>query len=273
MSQPGWYHDPGGERGRYRHWNGSAWSAHSTSTPGPAGARPDRSAGWLMGVLAVVTVLLIVAVLVRQPGGAQQGGEAIPDSPSPTSGTAAPSSADPSPGCPPPPDPGTGGEVVDGRMRSGGISAPTLPWWNSPGRGFALHGVSDAIAQTKSITSDWQSVVVVGATSRDQHSNPRDAARQLTACLASSDYYVGLTRSTTLLDESVIIDGHDAHRIRTEVYVDNHGPDVPGDVVDVIVIDTGKAESMGIVIASATIGDVITQAEVDVVLDDLLVVD
>ena len=42
MPSPGWYPDPAGTPGRYRYWDGQAWS--ETTTTDPAATPPPGSA-------------------------------------------------------------------------------------------------------------------------------------------------------------------------------------------------------------------------------------
>ena len=66
MSIPGWYPDPAGAQGRFRFWDGQAWSSVTTTNPAdpaPGGDRDRPSGGggrWWMIVAAVVGVLLLV---------------------------------------------------------------------------------------------------------------------------------------------------------------------------------------------------------------------
>lgn len=80
MSQPGWYPDPAGSPGRFRYWDGRAWSPTTSSDPGgtptpglgaPGGATPNGAGkepsdprGRRSGVLILALALLVVLVLV-----------------------------------------------------------------------------------------------------------------------------------------------------------------------------------------------------------------
>lgn len=184
------------------------------------------------------------------------------DPPASTSGSAVP--------CPDT-DPGSGGTVVGGRLQSGGLSAATIDSWEPPADRFYLAGVTDMISQQKQIAPAWESSSAVGAVSTTDFANPQLAARGLTQCFASSGYYRNFKGLKTIQEEAVTIDGRSGYRISTEVYVDGYGPDITGDVIDVIVVDTGIPGTLGVYISSVTIGDATTQAQVDAVVADLKV--
>lgn len=290
MSLPGWYPDPSGNSGHFRYWDGSTWSAQTTTTPGapPGPAKQPRSRpGLVVAILALVAVLVIGVVIWRANspggvpglGGGQDTNTAAPtvsawdetttasptpnDEPSDTAGSVV--------ACPDT-DPGSGGKLVDGRMQSGGLSVPLIPGWAPASTVFYVQGLTDAIEQSLAITWTWKSDSAVAAASRDDFPTPSQAARSLMQCLASSGYYQGLTGTKELLNGEVTIDGHRGHRIRTEIYVDSAGPNIAGDVADIIVVDTGDPARLGVYLSAVTIGDSTNQAKVDAVIADIRVV-
>lgn len=290
MSQPGWYPDPTGSPGQFRYWDGSTWSSETTTTPGaPPGSTPappgSSRSGRVVVALAVVAMLVIALVVWRanSPGGAAGpwGGAGDTNSSTPTI-SAWDETSTATPSTPPENDKGAtqvacpeamsqrGVGIVDGRLKSGNISAPALSGWRN--RAFSLQGVADPVAQLKTITWRWMSVSAVGAASKSLgFTSVRYTAEALTDCFASSGYYEGFTGRKTITSEQVTIDGAPAYRIRTEVYVDGFGSKIPGDVIDVIAIDTGNADTFGVYLCSATIGDAETQAQVDSVIADIRV--
>ncbi|HET9647362.1 MAG TPA: DUF2510 domain-containing protein, partial [Microlunatus sp.] len=146
---PGWYPDPGGRRGRYRFWDGRAWSATTTATPpvggapeshvGPAGVGPagvgqarhgsagpghpgvsgaqvePRHRGRAVAVIAAVTLLIGVGVVVLGGAGALGGDLGPGGGSTPTICPPATSSAGEAPAP-------SGDRVVSGRL-----SYPRLP--------------------------------------------------------------------------------------------------------------------------------------------------
>lgn len=152
------------------------------------------------------------------------------------------------------------GEVRDGRLWGGGISVESLGWDEG---GIQLSWVHNLSAETKVIQPGWFSVSAVGALSVvDGFDEPGKAARMMMSCFASSGYYTGFTGRDDLISEKVTVDGRPGYHLRSEIYVDNV-PNVRGDVVDVVIVDTGSPESLAIYFSSATIDDGPVIAEVD----------
>lgn len=276
MSQPGWYPDPSGTPGPLRYWTGTAWSDATQPATSTAGS-PSRPR-WVL-VLALVAVLMIGLAAWRavSPGGlaGQDTNSAAPTvSAWDETSTASPSQDGESSNgtavdCPGE-DVGTRVGSDNGRLRAGHLSVPAL------GGGWRMLGeepipwLADSVAQTKTITSTWISLNAVGAASSSRWSSTRQAAEDITQCNVSI-YGEGYTGSKTVSAGPVTVDGAPAYRIRSEVYVDDQGPNIPGDMVDVIVIDTGHAEAFGVYMGWATIGDSTTQHEVDSAIADLRV--
>ena len=146
---------PGGAPGRFRYWDGTAWSAETTDRPGPAGPAPagrdgpgDRDGRGLVAALAVVALLVIIAiaaVIIITPAGApghrrpaadlhRLGGDDRSPTPTPTppppSGLALTAAArTPCPWSPAPRATPTSGEPhpVDDRVYGGNLSFPEEP--------------------------------------------------------------------------------------------------------------------------------------------------
>lgn len=281
MSQPGWYPDPSGQPGQFRYWNGQTWSQQTTPNPGqtpPPGGGQDfaptkRGPGLWIGIVVVVLVLALGSwFVIRQLGGgdniAEDTNSSTPtvsqwDETSTPSETPTPSNPQSSGGkqvaCPEGPG-GSGNNVEGGRLVGGGISAESLGW---QGSGFSLPWMYDTSAEIKQITTRWMSVNAVGAVKvSDGFEAPQPAARIMMSCFASSGYYRGFSGRKDLSAEPIEIDGFKGFHMRTEIYVDDQG-DIKGDVVDVVVIDTGNPESMGVYVNSATIGDEETISETE----------
>ena len=84
------------------------------------------------------------------------------------------------------------------------------------------------------------------------------------SCFATSSYYIGFTGRQDLVSQQVSIDGNLGWHLRSEIFVNIPTlPKVQGDVVDVIVVDTGSADSLGLFVSSSTIGDSSRGALVD----------
>jgi len=291
----GWYPDPSGVRGRFRYWDGSAWSEETTTDPAtappPKAAPPTKSAGaggnltWLiaLGVLAVITAV-VVALVLRGTGGL--GGGVRPAQEDTNSSTPSVSAWDetstPTPTPPPPIQ--SGGQMVgcpetthigNTRQVSGKLSADTLSVDTINGwmlDSMALAPVYDLHAQTDDVYPGWMSNIAVGLLSNaDGFVDISTSAEQLMECFASSGYYLEFTgRQDIIAGEQISVSGHAAWRIESNIYVD--GEQVPGDVCDIIVVDLGSGKDhLGLFFSSYSIGDSARGAKVDAAIASLAV--
>lgn len=293
---PGWYPDPAGRPGHFRYWDGSSWSQQTTTTPQTspaphqpaqdAGVQPRRGLGWLILIGAVVLALLVWWFALRP--NSQLGGNVRPDSNSATptvSGWDETSTPNPSESAgsqnPQPsagqmiacPDNGTTSTRVntDGRLHGGGISASRVPGWTDGG--ISMMWVDDLQAQTDFVYPGWFSVVGVGALRVDDgFSAPQLSALMMMSCFATSSYYDGFTGRRDLKSATITINGRSGWHLSSEIYVDLPAlPQVKGDVVDVIVVDTGDPETLGVFVSSYTIDDTGRQRLVQNSIDSLRV--
>lgn len=282
---PGWYPDPAGAPGRFRYWDGTSWSAQTTADPTAAapptggvplpGAAPRRSAGpAVLGVLAALLVLaLLVWALFLRGGGTQHvavedHNSSSPtgpvwnekDSPTPTpSGTSVPAPAGGAMvGCPT-----GGGNVVQSSgntLTSAGLTVNRIPGWDMTPR-FELESVRDVQVQLflyyQGPMEGWLSGQMVGRLAQaDGFKDPRTSAAQLMDCFATSSYYRDFTGRDDVVSEAVTIDGRPGWHLRTNIRVDSPGlPGIPGDRMDVVVVDTGEAGTLAVWSGWATIGD------------------
>jgi len=291
----GWYPDPSGVRGRFRYWDGSAWSEETTtdpSSPPPAkAAAPTKGGGggnlsWLiaLGVLAVITIV-VVALVLRGAGGLGVGVHpAQEDSNSSTPTVSAwDETSTPTP-TPPPPPTDNGGQLVGcpfatktantrqvaGKLTADTLSVNTIPGWAL--EDMWLAPVYDLHSQTDQVYSGWMSNIAVGLLSNsDGFENISTSAEQLMECFASSGYYVDFTgREDIISGEQISISGHAAWRIESNIYVS--GQRVPGDVADIIVVDLGgDKDHLGLFFSSYSIGDDARGAKVDAAIASLAV--
>ncbi|HEX2855918.1 MAG TPA: DUF2510 domain-containing protein [Propionibacteriaceae bacterium] len=276
MSMPGWYPDPGGAPGRYRYWDGSRWSAETTSdpqhasVPTPDGPRPPRGGrGGLVAAVAAVVVAVLALVWFLNRGQSTASAPEDTSTATPTvsawNETSTPTPRPSSTASQPAPSQGTlvscpqdGGDVnipVGGILQAGALSATAIPNW-TPG-GFSMRWAFGTEAVTDTVYPGWFSVASVSMLSKaDGFTSPKASAYSVMSCFASSSYYTGFTGRQDLLSERVTIDGHQGWRIRSDVRVSiSNLPQVQGDVVDVIVVDTGSPDSLGLFVSSYTIGD------------------
>ena len=287
MSMPGWYPDPAGTPGQFRYWDGSQWSSQTTSspqsgapqpgaTPGPFGDDQRRkSRGPLILVLALVLALALGAYWLiwgRNPSGkaAQEDTHTAAPTVSAWDEKNKTPSATPSPSEPDPsnaqlvacPDVGLTSSMSTGTtLQGGGLVADKLAGWSDDS--FTMNGVYDIQSQRLSITSTWVSNIGVGAVHKaDGFTDPRRTAQSLMSCIATSWYYRGYTGRKDLVSEQITVSGHSGWHLRTEVHVNNQGS-IQGDTCDLVIVDTGSADTLGFFFTAATIGDTKVQAVVD----------
>ncbi len=284
MSTPGWYPDPAGNPGHFRYWDGAQWSSGTTTDPGHAPVPPSsavrpprRGWGWIVAVITTVLVAVIAAAVIvtrQQPGASApvDTNTSTPtvsawnetSTPTPQPSSSAPQSA-PGQGtlvsCPS--DGGTANIPVGGILQAGGLQATAIPGWTLGG--FTMGWAHSTEAVTDPVYPGWFSVASVSALSvADGFESPRQSAEAVMSCFASSSYYVGFTGRQDLMSHQVSIDGHPGWRLRSDIYVNLPSlPEVAGDVVNVIVVDTGSPDSLGLFVSSYTIGDTARGALVD----------
>ncbi len=304
---PGWYPDPAGASGQYRYWDGANWS-HSTtsnpggySTPGPGGGGGKGSKGGgsntnlIIGIIIAVVLIAIAAVVIVLFVRNDDGENAQPDhnsaaptvsawdenpTPSRSSPTVSPTLSGPSPtdtggewiSCPVVDDPGRN-DFRNGRAYGGDLSMNLIEDGSWSGGGFNPSWVHDYSAQYKIIIRGWMSSTLVGEVRvEDGFENPQIAAQRSMDCFATSAYYTNYSGRDDLRSEEITVDGHPGWWERTRIYIDS--PDMPqidGDVVDIVVVDTGKPGAYSIYIGTATIDDDYVQEQVDEVMASLKV--
>ncbi|MDO4784961.1 MAG: DUF2510 domain-containing protein [Propionibacteriaceae bacterium] len=147
----------------------------------------------------------------------------------------------------------------DGWLHGGGLKVKEIPGWKH--EWVPMGWVFDMSAQTDLVRSSrstrWFSMLGVGALHvADGFESPHVSAFQVMSCFATSRFYSGYVGRSDLLSEAVTVNGHPGWRLRSEVRVNMpEFPDVKGDWINVIVVDTGSPESLGVLIASVTIDD------------------
>lgn len=273
MSAAGWYPDPGGTPGQYRYWDGRTWSSTTSPVPGgpaPTPGTPRRGRGlWIiLGIIAAVLVAALVTWIVvgNRPTIITEDSNSA--SPSVTSWNEQQTST------PTPVEVPEGGTLVkcpngnttptntypnDGWLHGGGLKVKEIPGWKR--EQVYMGWVYDMSTQTSLVYTGgshrWFSMSAVGALHTvDGFDQPKRSAFQVMSCFATSSYYSGYTGRSNLLSEAVTINGRPGWRLRSEVYVTMKDlPQVAGDVIDVIVVDTGDPESLGVYISSVTIDD------------------
>lgn len=261
MSAPGWYPDPTGGNGAPRYWDGRVWVQQNAPTLAPASGRP-----WAWFLVAMLVIAGLVAVfLLRPPTLFTATGDPNTAKPTGSQWNELPVTETPTQ----PDDPGQGGVIDcpqnsndersdvsgDGLMHGGGLSieAPRgVDWQDFP---ISMAWLYDHNSTIKFITDTWMSNVSVGEVRRDEgFADPRSTAEQLMGCMASSGLYFGFTGREDVANAAYELDGMPGWRITANVLVDSQG-DIDGDVVDIIVLDLGNADTLSVFISCATIGN------------------
>lgn len=268
MSAPGWYPDPTGNNGPPMYWDGRSWVRGTAPPDPPPGGRP-----WAWFIVAMLVIAGLVAVFILRPT-------------TPFTATSDPNSARPTgtqwnelpvtPTPTQPENPGQGGVIDcpqnspeerseisrDGRMHGGGLSIEpprSGDWQPFP---ISMQWLYDHNSTIKFITSEWLSNISVGEVRRDEgFADARSTAEQLMGCMASSGLYMGFTGRVDITNAAYELDGRQGWRITADVLVNTQG-EILGDVVDIIVVDLGDAETLAVFISCATIGNEENLAEV-----------
>ncbi|KAA1420315.1 DUF2510 domain-containing protein [Nocardioides humilatus] len=165
-----------------------------------------------------------------------------------------------------PTDPGTTtteptvptGPVISG----GGLTIPVPEGYEADTRYAAPFTFADAFSPAAKVIEQndktgWVSIYGVGTLVKSEgYTDPAQAAEAVMAAMAaSSDLYEGFTGRTDLSEGALTIDGHDAYQVSAELRVDNPDLTVEGDVAQVIVVDTGDHENLGLYLCVVPLGD------------------
>lgn len=281
MSQPGWYPDPDGTMGRFRYWDGQAWSAQTTtdprsSRPGdqPAGGRSIGRIALLIGAVIVVAAVAVGIAVVRWtgnedpptsgplPSSTVSGWDDSSPIPSPTptpTPTPSPSAAEPSGSdiCPYGDPTDLADHPDDGRVHGGRFSYGQIDTYTDPAPFPAtLTWFYDVTAQTQTTEPGWWSWFAVGEVERDEaFDSPKQAAIHSMECIATTDGFTGYSGRTDLRNEAITIDGKKGWIVQSEVRVDRDDVSVDGDVVTFIFVDDGRSDRLSGFCGMSPIGD------------------
>ena len=240
-----------------------------------------RTAPWLLGIAVLValalTSVLVVRGLLRSsdpvatdplPTSSVSGWDdssptqtpSQPEEPSPTPSEALPTPTPPAAEpveCPDGDPTARQDHPADGRVHGGGLSFP------SQQRGFEPAGpvgvvtwAYDVAGQTRQVEPAWISLLAVGALfTGDGFDEPRRAAELVIQCTISSPLYLRFSERTDLWSKAVTVDGRPGWSIRTEIRVDDTEVEAEGDLVEVVVVDTGSPESLAMFLGAVPLGD------------------
>jgi hypothetical protein len=114
----------------------------------------------------------------------------------------------------------------------------------------------DLAAQEQAVEAEWFAMVAVGALfTADGFETPQQSAEGVMQCTATSSFYEGFRSRRDLVSRKVSVDGHPGWAIRSEITVRTDLTDLPGDVVEVVIVDLGSPESLAMFWGAVPIGD------------------
>lgn len=269
MATNGWYPDPGGTPGRFRYWDGTNWSQETTSdprTPPPAG--PDATAtkrrtdrGWVVAlvVLALATAIAVV-VMVAVTGGLPGSHTAASEDTNSSTPTVSAWDETSTP-TPPPPPTDIGGIWVDcplssgqgdtpqvsGRLTSGPLSVTyssrySSDWYGDFSMAYDFHAVDRPIVGT-----DYVSTIGLGLISyADGFTDLTTTANQAMQCWSMTYHPRDTAPEVLIPGEQISVSGHAAWHIEWHI-IYLMGEPIPGEILDVIVVDMGpQADYFGL---------------------------
>jgi hypothetical protein len=275
-SPAGWYPDPGGQRGAFRYWNGSTWSAQISSTPdaappslglgqasqgapqfGQYGYQPGmgyaaqpakkRKTGLWIGI--VVGVLLVgllgygvfrVASQGALTGGGTAGGNSTQN--------------------PCPVNKASMAPIVhsnDGRVHGGLLSFPMLGSpWSPPQTDNRVPFGRDVKEQLVTVeasyapNSSWVASVLVGELAAgDGFFSPQEGSEIVVKCLIGAFYGDAQVGREDKVSKATSVDGKDAWLVETHLTFDIKNLKTKGETAIVLIVAT-SAEASSLFYAS-----------------------
>ena len=159
---------------------------------------------------------------------------------------------------------------TDGRIHGGGLWFPAQSDWQPSMQTSGLTWAYDVAGQDEQVQPEWFSMFAVGALSTvDGFEAPEQAAEAVMQCTATAFFYDGFVRRTDIDFGPVTVDGHPGWAIRAEIHVDSPHTTLPGDVVEVVVVDLGSPESLAMFWGAVPIGDQARISRLDRVVSQL----
>jgi hypothetical protein len=245
---PGWYPDPAGQPGRFRYWDGRAWSAATSPSPQgqplPVAPGPPRRRSplpWILAAAAIVVVIIVVIILVVRglSGGTIDGG---PVNGSPSSADVCPDAVQPSAT----PVLQTGSRVASGRLSYARLGAPFgEPYWDHRVPfGRDVQSQAATVEADDSGTPTWVAAVLVARLlAGDGFFGPEQGARVIATCVTGKFYgNAAVTRKDTR-NQAVTVDGHPAWTIESHLSFQLPKIKTTGETMLIVVVDTGDGEA------------------------------
>ena len=248
----------GGQYGAQGQYGQAQYGPQGGMPQAPAGGGPSRKPLLIVGgVVALLLVALLAWFFVfreqstppDRPGGVQ-----TPSAPQ-SSAPAGPSTADG--GIPLGQCPFATGEPYaytasdPGRIYGGHLSMPLIANWSADGA-FELPSIYIAPGQMQywQVNDGWIAPAQLGQVfAADGHTDLQTSAEQLTGCVMGDPQMYAMTGSELVFSREGTISEKPAWHVRVNIEVDpSSSGGVPGDRLDVVVVDTGDGESFSILI-------------------------
>lgn len=164
------------------------------------------------------------------------------------------------------------------QVRGGGLSIPVPDGYTADTSYSAAFTWADDFTPLQKVieqgkNTGWVSIYGVGGLRKaNGYDDPAQAADVVMSCMASSaDLYKDFTGRTDLGSGELTVDGKPGYLLTSELRVDDPDLDVEGDVAQVVVVDTGDAETFGLYISVVPIGAEEMIAEQTAFLDQIKV--
>lgn len=273
-------------------WNPTPPPGGGTGGPGGTGGTGGGSTGKTVGI--VVAAVLVLALLgvggffgIRALSGDDDGdgGDKKADDPTSqatdgptdeptdeTSSTVRPSGIQCTGGKP---EPTTAPDPKATTLTGGGLTIPKLDGYTTDVRQSPAHTYADGfISQyVEVVPQKWIGLYGVGAIPRANGFEGIDTTAEIIMqCLTTNDQiYKGFKDRKDLKNEEITVDGKPAHRITSELRVDDSTLPIEGDVTTVIIVDTGDPASYGVFVGVAPIGDTARIAQEEQVIGEISV--
>lgn len=264
----GWYPDPGGQPGLFRYWDGRAWSASTTADPrtpppgsvlppvpdrpvAPSGSLSPPTPGrrrsalpWILGAVALVTVLVVIAVLVVRsltrdviidsepvPGGPSSSSLVCPDAVLETAS---------------PPPPQTGDRVRSGPLSYARLGAPfEAPEWDvRVPFGRDVQNQNATVEKNPAGTPTWVAgVLIARLLAGDGFYGPEQGAKVVAECVTGKFYGNAAVTREDRRNEATTVDGRPAWVVEAQLGFTLPDIKTTGELMVIVVVETVSGEA------------------------------
>jgi hypothetical protein len=208
----------------------------------PPAARRRRPIGWILGAVAAVLIVVVLAVFAVRGLGRVLTNPVDNDPQTNPTGLVCPAT----PSQTPSPVPDTGGD----RVVSGHLSYPRLaPPFSAPAPDSRTPFGRDVRSQTAEVetSSDgettWVAAVLIARLlAGDGFYGPQQGASVVAECVIGKFYGDNPVERKDLRNEATTVDGHDAWIIEMHLSFDIPGIKTKGEAATIVVVDTGATD-------------------------------